>query len=370
MSAPNPTVAESRPRRALASVLAGRLAVWPVDAGLSESEWLELAVAEQVVALVDWRIRGGLPGVPETVRDAFAKATRELVARMMVRQAEARRVLGKLAAAGVPCLVLKGSALAYWAYPEAHLRECVDIDLLFAGREDAVKAAELLSQDGYVVRQHFGNAASKALQCVRLQPGLARVEFDMHWGLSGKPVFAERLSFSELEAESVALNGLARAARGLGSVHACLHACMHRMADLSNGSGDRLKWLFDLHVLALAMDQAAWSHLRILAADRGIAGVCADGISQAVDLFQTPVPGDALEALWRINAGERLKPQRLRQWKYFQLENLRALPDWPSRLQWTRERLLPTADYREDVGVSETGFFRDRVQRAIRRLGS
>jgi hypothetical protein len=337
---------------------------------LTESEWLELARAEQVVALVDWRIRGGLEGVPVAVRDAFAKATRELVARMMVRQAEARRVLGKLAAADVPCLVLKGSALAYWAYTEVHLRECVDVDLLFADRKGAIRAAELLVDDGYVVRQHFGNAASREFLCVRLQPGLARVDFDMHWSLSGSPVFADRLSFSELEAGSVALTGLAHMARGLGVVHACLHACMHRMADLSNGSGDPLKWLFDLHVLALAMDRANWVQLLTLTANRGMAGICADGFDQAVDLFQTPLPGDVLEEMWRISARERLKPQRLRHWTYFQLENLRALPDWPSRLQWTRERLLPTADYREDVGVSRSGIFRDRARRAMKRLSS
>ncbi|MEZ5645278.1 MAG: nucleotidyltransferase family protein [Burkholderiaceae bacterium] len=358
------------PRAALGSILAGHALVWPGELGLHEREWLELASAEQVVALVDWRIRGGLAGVPEAVSQAFFSSARERVAHLMIRQAEARRVLGMFAAAGISCLLLKGSALAYWAYPEVYLRECVDVDLLFADREDAVQAAGMLKNDGYVIRQHFGNAASREFLCVRPKPDVWRVEFDMHWGLSGKPVFARRLDFSELEAESIPLPGLAPAARGLGAIHACLHACMHRTADLSNGSGDRLKWLFDLHLLALSLNVADWSRLQALAIDRGIAGICADGFAQAANVFHTPLPDGTLDELWRVSSGERLNPKRLRHWVYFQLENLRSLPDWPSRAQWTWERLLPTADYREDVGVVDKGFFRDRARRAMRRLSS
>ena len=38
------------------------------------------------------------------------------------------------------------------------------------------------------------------------------------------------------------------AAWGLGAAHALLHACVHRASNLSAGLGDRLKWLYDLHL--------------------------------------------------------------------------------------------------------------------------
>lgn len=356
------------PRTALAEVLSGRAASWPVISQATALEWLQHASDEEVVALIDWRIREGLPGVPEPVRQAFAAGTRREVARMMVRQAEARRVLGKLARAGHAPLLLKGSALAYWAYPEPHLRQCQDVDLLFATREDAMAAAALLAEDGYVVRQHFGAAASREFLCVRPSPGASRIELDMHWGLSGKPVFADRLTFSEMLADSQPLPDLAPGARGLGPVHACVHACLHRAGDLSNGAEDRLKWLFDLHRLALGLDGPGWDRLCSLAVERGVAGVCADGLTEAESLFATPLTTGALAVLWSASKKEALDPRRMRDWGYFQRQNLRALPDWTSRWRWIWQRLHPTDDYRADVGVAGGDLLLDRMRRALRQI--
>lgn len=363
-----PDAAPADPRIALAEVLAGRAPCWPTAPSLLPQEWLELARAEQVVALVDWRLREGLPGVPEPVRKTFADATRGEVAQMMVRQAEARRVLGRLALAGQPALLLKGSALAYWAYPEPHLRQCQDVDLLFATRDSAMDAATLLAEDGYVVRQHFGDAASREFLCVRPHPGASRVEFDMHWGLSGKPVFAERLTFAEMLAACLPLPRLAPTARGLGIAHACIHACLHRAGDLSNGAGNRLKWLFDLNQLALRMDMSDWEDLQALAVDRGLAGICADALAEAATLFATPLPDATMSALWSACETESLDPKRMREWSYFQRQNLRALPDWGARLRWIWQRLFPTSDYREDVGVAGSGLVLDRFRRALHQL--
>jgi hypothetical protein len=355
-------------RRFLAGFLSGGTGRWRFEPPLAAAQWLECALGDDVVALVERRMRDGSAAVPESVRELFTDAARAEVAQFMVRQAEARRVLARLAEAGLPVLLLKGSALAYWAYPEPHLRHCVDVDLLFASRADAVAAADLLAPDGYVVRQHFGDAASREFLCVRQRPGSPRVEFDMHWGLSGKPVFADRLAFEELMAGSMPLPALAPPARGLGPVHACLHACMHRMADLSNGGGDRLKWLYDLHLLALSLDGAGWEGLRALAVDRGLAGVCVDGLTEAAAMFGTPLPDATLTALRSAGESEPLDPKRLRNWTYFQRQNLRALPDWRARLRWIWQRLRPTLDYREDVGVASGGLVRDRIRRALRQL--
>jgi len=49
----------------------------------------------------------------------------------MARVVELREVLAALAGAGLPVLLLKGAALAYTLYPEPHLRDRSDTDLLF-----------------------------------------------------------------------------------------------------------------------------------------------------------------------------------------------------------------------------------------------
>jgi hypothetical protein len=87
-------------------VLSGTTSLWPAKPGLSEQEWLQLA------------------------SDEGSEAARGEVARLMVRQAETRRVLQSLAGVNLLVLPLKGSALACWAYPEPHLRSCVEVDLL------------------------------------------------------------------------------------------------------------------------------------------------------------------------------------------------------------------------------------------------
>ncbi|MCX7033181.1 MAG: nucleotidyltransferase family protein [Arenimonas sp.] len=346
----------------LASYLARAATPWPASAGL------EAAMAEDVVALVDARIRSAPSAVPEAVQRAFADAARGEAAQLMLRQAETRRVLARFAQAGLPVLMLKGSALAYWAYPAPHLRRCADVDLLFASRSDALAAAALLADDGYALRQHFGEAATREFLCRRNADTGAAIEMDMHWALSSAPVFADRFTFAELMAASIPLPALAPGARGLCAVHALLHACLHRASDLSNGGGEKLKWLYDLHVLAGALDAAGWEQLRALAVERGLAGVCTDGLAEAARLFGTPLPEREMAVLRVAASEETIDVARLRGWIYFQRQNLRALPDARSRLLWIWQRLRPTAHYREDVGVAGIGLLGDRIRRALRQL--
>ncbi len=355
-------------RDALALILAKPFATWPVEPVLGQVEWLEAAESEGVVALVDARIRAAPAGVPEAVQRVFADAARAEVARLMVRQAEARRVLARLAVAGLPVLMLKGSALAYWAYPEPHLRSCADVDLLFASRDQAAAAAAALAVDGYSVHQHFGDSATREFLCQREQAGGRSVELDMHWGLSSAPVFADRLAFDELLEQSIALPTLASNARGLGPVHAMMNACMHRASDLSNGGGEKLKWLYDLHLLMRGMDDGDWRALTALAVERGLAGVCADGLTEAGLVLGSALPGEVETALRSASGSEPLDPRRLREWGYFQRQNLRTLPDWPSRIRWIWQRLFPTADYRAEVGKRGAGLVGDRIRRALRQL--
>jgi hypothetical protein len=355
-------------RDAVALVLSRPMAQWPAEPALPAADWLAVAADEGVVALVDARIRAAPAGVPVDIQRAFADAARADVARLMVRQAEARRVLARFAAAGLPVLLLKGSALAYWAYPEPHLRSCADVDLLFASRDQALAAAATLADDGYVVRQPFGDLATREFLCLRENGGARAVELDMHWSLSSAPLFADRLGFEELMAASIALPGLAPGALGLGPVHAVLHACMHRASDLANGGGEKLKWLYDLHLLTAGLDDADWRALSALAADRGLAGVCLDALEEAARLLGTALPDEAVAGLRTASERESLDPRRLRRWSYFQRQNLRALPDWTTRLRWLRQRLFPTADYRVEVGKDGVGLVGDRIRRALRQL--
>ena len=50
-------------------------------------------------------------------------------------------------------LLLKGAALAYTLYPEPHLRERCDTDLLLPSREDAERAGRVLQTLSYTLHR-------------------------------------------------------------------------------------------------------------------------------------------------------------------------------------------------------------------------
>ena len=73
--------------------------------------------------LVEWR-------VPPSVMDRFTRAYRHNALRQALRAEKLASMLNTLHTAGIPVLVLKGTALAYTIYPDPALRVCGDVDLL------------------------------------------------------------------------------------------------------------------------------------------------------------------------------------------------------------------------------------------------
>lgn len=358
-------------KKLLADVIAHPDQSWPFPPELEAGIFLDEASAEGVVALLDAALREGLVDAPDLVRSCLAKAARDEVARLLVRQAEGRRILARFRDAGLEPLLLKGSALAYWLYPGPHLRECVDIDLLFASRAEAVAASELLVADGYRRRQHFHTSVTAEFLCRREMAGGTMIDVDAHWALSSSPLFGARLSQEALFRDAIALPALSPHARGLGPVHAALHACIHRAADLSKGGGESLKWMYDLHLLATALQPEQWQQLSRRACETGLAGVCIDGFGASVAWFGTVLPHDVIDEMQAAATTEALDASRLREWSYMQGRNLRALPGLGSRLRWLWHRMFPTSDYREDVGGSAegAGLLWHRIGRMARRIG-
>ena len=182
------------PRKALAEVICGRTALWPTAPAIGAEDWLQLARAEEVVALADKRMRDRLEGTPMAVRRTFSDAARGEAAQSIVASGRDPAGPGAFRPGRPVLLPLKGSALAWWAYSAPHLRRCADVDLLFATREDALTAAGMLAAGGYKLRQPFGPAATREFRCRRDGPSGESLEMDMHWGLCSAPVFADRLS--------------------------------------------------------------------------------------------------------------------------------------------------------------------------------
>ena len=358
------------PRNILAQLLAGQSIDLKAATDSELDALLAQAQREGVLALLGQRV-AQISNAPPGFLQAVAARERALAASSMLMQAECRRVLAALPSE-IPVLVLKGSALAYWLYPQPFLRECSDIDLLLPTRANAEHAAESLGALGYALHHQPDDLAHELL-CRRVLGNGMQVDLDVHWRLANAPVFADLFSFEELQAASIALPKLGPTARGLGPVHAFIHACLHRAINVYTGIGDRLKWLYDLHLLAGQFDAGDWQALEKTCVDRCISGVCAEGIEAAALWFGSIAPPTVLESLNAARAHDRLDARRMGEWRYMQWRNLAALPSLGARLRWLWQSLSPPTGYLEELYGPNQGRLRllaERSRRAWQRLTS
>lgn len=331
----------------LAAVL-GDACTPPPPTTLLPAEATALAQREGIAALVSFRLRQvGREVVSQAFLDAFSTAEKEAMVASMVLDGESQRVLGRMAASGIPGLLLKGSALAHWAYPQAHLRACSDIDLLLASRRSAEELALLLEPSGYFRAKTSGDLVAYELLCKRDVSGGWQVELDIHWRLTNSPLFSHVFGFDELMADSIGIPQLAPNARGLGPVHALLNACMHRALNLSIGIEDRLKWQYDLINLMDLLTPAQWQRLESLSIDKKVAAIVASGLRAAALTFRREIPGQCVSVLSQAGAKESLDADRLTDWSYMQRQTWKALPQPGLRLRWLWQRLFPSRDYLE-----------------------
>jgi hypothetical protein len=312
-----------------------------VPAGATQEQVLDVADRQGAAGLVQRRLLD-LPA-SEPLQDAFAAAARQQAAQSLWIAAEAKRLLNVLAEHGLRVLVLKGVALAWWLYPAPYLRVCGDLDLLYASRDDALRAARILADHGYGEGYEQGG---HACELVRMPgPGAAySLEVDIHWKLLNAPVFADALDFETLWQASIAVPALGEHARGLDAVHALCHAAMNRAVNLYTGVGDLLKCLCDIDLLAAYLDDEGWARLLRLATDRGLCGVVHAALEAARVDLGTQVPAQVLDAMAQAMARESLDSRRLGEWGYMQRRNAVALP-LGARLRWLWGRLLPDLDY-------------------------
>jgi len=337
----------------LAACLTGQERDWPAD--LSAPAFLEEVGLHGVQGLLHDALRDGsvrMNGMPGEVRETLDRGGHFEAARELITREWIDGLLRELASRGVTSLILKGTALAYDIYRHPHLRPRADIDLLVPENQRAA-ARDALSALGYA----FPNAVSGRLVSAECsgslvdRHGVTRT-VDVHWRLSNAQGFARALPLEGLLERSVPLPALSPWARGPARIDAlligCLHRVAHRHADYWFGErahrGDRLIWLYDLHLLAEGLDEAGWTELCARAAASGIRAVCLDGLRLASALLRTRIPAPAAASL-ESGAGEitaaYLSGGRLR-W----LEtDLRALPDWSDRLRLLREHAFPPGDY-------------------------
>lgn len=319
-------------------------------------DFLRLARTHGVTCLLDDRLaRGDLAASwPEAIRhachaDAVACAMHELAL-----QAELVRVFARLDAAGVRPLVLKGTALAYGIYPRPALRMRGDTDLLVP-HEKADDTASALADLGY---ERGGlphpEVVSSQATWSRTDALGATHHLDVHWRASNRQVLAREFSYEELAARACSVPGLGPHARMPSPVDALLYACAHRAGHVNTPyysgddtfvGGDRLIWLYDVHLLATRMTASEFAEFVGRADTKRLRAICLDALAGTMRCFATPIPATVLGALGAPGPQEpsarHLQGRRLNQ----MTGDFLALDNWPLRFRWFRELGFPPAEY-------------------------
>jgi hypothetical protein len=326
----------------LCRALRGEAAQWSALDGLPPDEFLDRCRHHGVSALLFHAVhdRESWASWPVEVRQALEQASRVGVAQELLSTHYLKQLIRAFAERDIPCLLLKGEALAASLYPDPGTRTRSDSDL-FIRICDISAVREVVLELGYEIV----SPVYKSHQFTVMRPGdrSGNVRFDIHWRISNAPRFARALSFEEAYADSIEMPGMAPA-RMLSKVDALMLACMHRFGS-ERHDRDRLIWIFDIHALATSMDQAELPLLASRAVERNVQTVCLDGLLVSEACFLTGVQEPMLAVFKtpenRLSIHRKLSESQLGLLQ----DDWKELAEGRARIELLKELFVPSGQF-------------------------
>jgi hypothetical protein len=338
--------------RFLATTLQGQPADWPPDWNGNATEAVLERIAYHGIAVLLNDQSALLEQWPAVVRDrvrqhALARSMWELRHGLVVRE-----LLDGLTNAGIPCLLLKGTAIAYDLYDDPAERERGDTDLLVP--RDKLAAVRQILKDSGFKRDIEGQDLPEALRSQ--EPWSFAAEdgsshsIDLHWQALNAPALGRLLSFDEMASGCHPLPRLSDTAVAPSApmmlLHACLHRGLHECAPYFVGGeahfgGNRLIWLYDLALLGRAMSEAEWRSFGRMALDKRVSDVCLDGLTAAESRFGAFCPDFVREELVAASAGSYFRSGQFGR----ALQDMLAVQGIRRKWQYLSARSLPTREF-------------------------
>ena len=288
----------------------------------------------------------GLPAYDTALREQadLAKALRlqfahaSLVDHLYAQALE--RIAKAFDEAGVRALLIKGTALARTHYLEPGHRARVDADIFVAQSQRAVAELCLTRLGMLAPPSNYGDLVLPE-RSFELASGRDIVLcFDLHWGLSSRPLLAQALAFNDLFARAVPVPGL-QGWLAPDAVHAVLLAAVHRIGH--HRDQERWIWLYDVHLLWNQFSSQQRHQAVFEAQSRGISSLLLDALRACILVLDTAVHDYELEALAAAAAGEPsaqlLDAKRSLLW--FDLRHC----GWRERVQLLQEHALPPHEF-------------------------
>jgi hypothetical protein len=341
------------PKELICSVLRGEGPSWPwaaedeqpIDAIYRQAELHGVeALLHSHLNSLDWPA----PLLQSLRTAAVQQAMWELRHQQLLAQ-----TLHALHGSGIEPVLIKGSALAYSLYPNPVLRTRADTDLIISARGKQ-RVHEMLLHLGYVRGVGVsGNFVSYQASYTQEIDGALHT-LDLHWKINNSELLSKLFTYEELRETATPLPRLSPDAVGASPVAALLLACMHRSTHKQNPyyvngtamyEGNRLIWLYDIHLLAGCLNEQQWQQFCALAQRKQLRAVCLDGMRHASACFHTVFPDHVIATLGR--PGPREAPDRyldggkLRQ----QSMDFHALGGGLRQVQFLRELFFPAPAY-------------------------
>jgi len=263
------------------------------------------------------------------------------------------RLVLALAEKNIAPLFFKGTALAYDLYANPVWRSRGDSDLLVAPR-DLNQFRDIALSQGFQREHAVPGEFISYEECWTLQgqDGAAHA-LDVHRKINNSELLSRLFTYDELLKSARPIPALCAGAVGLGHVQALLVACMHRAVHANSPyytegvpyyGGNRLIWLYDIHLLSRALTEQDWTVFVALARGKGLAGICLDGLQWTQSIFGTDVPAVVKSAL-ATPSNEKptiyLTSGRLRQ----EWMNFKALEGASTKTVFLKELIFPPEAY-------------------------
>lgn len=336
----------SRLYTALCSLLSGKddRTSW---ASFSEQDWgafLVLAQAQGVAPLVyaTFQASNRFQLMPQKVLASLRDMYYQSLAQNSLLLRDLEGILGVLAAAHIPAIVLKGAHLAVDLYPDCALRPMHDLDVLV--REDDFEGArQALESIGYT--QPFPVLSQRVTRQVGFElylskPGGRTPGIELHWGLVGGREDRRSPPVSWFWENTQPFSMFnhpydPQYIRALNPTANLLYLCAHLFLE-HGGASERLLWLYDIYLLLCRWGaEINWDILLNKAGELDWTQPLFSGLWAAQQDLVAPLPGGLLDELQSSNPG-LIVPLR----GVYQPQPPHAQATWEalSRLRW-RARL-------------------------------
>lgn len=215
-------------------------------------------------------------------------------------EAELQHLLQAFNNAHIPLLLMKGPALAYTVYPEAHLRSYHDIDALIHP-EDMTKAHELLTSMGYSFYEEYrANTLDKARTgynfLLKRPDSWLEVLVELHTAPHPSEI-GTQFDVAALWSHAQAIVIQGEHALTFAPVDHLLYLCWHYRFH----SFTRLLWLYDLVMVirhGIATNTLDWNELIRQARQLQLASTLYYCLSWCRSLFSVAVPAWVLQQLY------------------------------------------------------------------------